>query len=715
MRYLRFTIPILLLAAFFLPSSSVLANQSVIDSLKTQLQFVKNDTQKVLLQCELAFWYNRSSGEDPREMLAEALETSKKTNFKKGMALAWVQLGVFEARNGAFDAAENHYLRAIKVRKELRDYAGISSILGNLGALKKRQGDYLSAQDYNQYALALYRHLGDSASVARMSSQLCILHRTLGNYTISLEYGFLSLGIHTHQSPQDSAEIGKAYAVVGMTFEYMGENERADSVYHIAKECFEHSHNIRELANTLNNLGNVQEFNADYAAALDYYQQCHALRKTMIDTLETAKVIQNIARIHIRTRAFDNANAELQEALNLLAGTEDSLQIALVKVDLAEVSIWEGRPQKAIDLLLQLRPLLDTMAEPSLRIYCRELLSLAHAGIQNWDASLQWNIAALQLRQPLEKRMLGAVYLYDQYQYAERARERSEARQKITEGDLKFQKERSQRLLAIAVGLFILLILIVFLALQRIQLLKNKRHAVEHKYRLEMKEREVERLEQDKKVQFLQISLEVEDRERSRIAHDLHDRVGAQIGAFKHLFGQLRDDFAAASPTFSTSFERLNAELEALMADVRAVSHDLESPTLKAFGLVAALNGFKDMFAKSPDLDFELDVHGLEERLPRKTEQHIYLILKELFSNALNRGKASQFSIQLLKTQNQLTVIVEDNGIGFDPKAAGESAGLGLQSIENRVQYMHGTLIIDSAIGRGTIVTIEIPLLQEVK
>lgn len=311
--------------------------------------------------------------------------------------------------------------------------------------------------------------------------------------------------------------------------------------------------------------------------------------------------------------------------------------------------------------------------------------------------------------------MLGAVYLYDQYQYAERARERSEARQKITEGDLKFQKERSQRLLAIAVGLFILLILIVFLALQRIQLLKNKRHAVEHKYRLEMKEREVERLEQDKKVQFLQISLEVEDRERSRIAHDLHDRVGAQIGAFKHLFGQLRDDFAAASPTFSTSFERLNAELEALMADVRAVSHDLESPTLKAFGLVAALNGFKDMFAKSPDLDFELDVHGLEERLPRKTEQHIYLILKELFSNALNRGKASQFSIQLLKTQNQLTVIVEDNGIGFDPKAAGESAGLGLQSIENRVQYMHGTLIIDSAIGRGTIVTIEIPLLQEVK
>ncbi len=714
MRYLRLGAPMFIWMLFIVPPAA-LAKQGVMDSLRVAVQVAKADTQRVLAICELAYEMNKTTGENPEQILLEAIGISKRIKFDKGLGLALVQLGVWAQHNGKYEAAEEYYVQALNVRKRIRDASGITSVLGNLGGLKKLQGDILGSLQFTDSALKMYASMGDSTSVSRLSSQLCILHRAMGNFRLSLLYGFRGLRIRENAPQPDSSGIGTAYMVIGSTFEHMEQNDRADSVYRIAKTCFEATGNTRELANVLNNLGVVSQYNADFEKALRYYQQSYELRIQAHDLIETVRTIRNIARIYIWTQKFEQAKIELKKAQNLLNSTDDVLQKTIIDADLAEIYLWNRQTDIAEKMLMEALPILDSIGTVSDQIYYRELLCIATASLDKWDASMYWNLDALRLRHPYDLQINASSYLYDQSIISKRNQERAEANSKLLEQDLLLQRERTRVLWIAIASLLIVIVLIISISLQRIQLLRNKRNAVEQKFQLEMKQREVERMEQSKKLEILKVTLEVEDRERSRIAHDLHDRVGAQIGAFKHLFGQLRDDFAATSPTFSQSFEKLNAELEELMVEVRAVAHDLASPTLETFGLVAALNGFRDLFAKSPGFDFELDVHGFGKRLDPKMEKQIYLILKELFSNAINRGKATAFSIQLMRMQQQLTIVVEDNGSGFDTKLTRDKPGLGLRGIHNRVQSMDGTLNIDSAIGRGTIVTIEIPLSQDLK
>ncbi len=709
MRYLRFIVPLLVMLGMGFCPHAAYAGEGTLDSLRSVIRNHPQDTTKAMALCELAFQLNRSGGEDPRPYLKEALQISIDKQFKKGQGFAWGQYGVYYQMHGAYDEAEIAFTKGLEIRREIGYLPDIASVYNNLATLKRKQGDYASALINYHYALLQYESLGDSSDVAKVCNQLCIVYRILGNFKQSLDNGFRSLHIREGQPQPDSSEIGKTLMAIGSTFEYKGENERADSTYKIAKRCFETSHEHRELCSVLNNLGNVQEYNSNYEEALGYYKQSYTLRSGLNEPLESAKTLRNIARIHIALRQFPEAKRNFEAALSLLAPTQEVVQATLISADLAELYIWQGKPEIAIQMLTKLIPSLDTLAETSQRIYFREMLSLAMAGTKDMDSSHYWHLAAQQLRHAMDIESNASLYQLDDYITVKM----ENLDLKLTQQELQLQKERGRMLWLGIFSLVIVLVLIILYGLQRIQLLKNRRNAIEHQYKLELKEREVENLEKSKENEFLKISLEVQDSERSRIAQDLHDRVGAQIGAFKHLFGQLRDDFAAASPSFKQSFEKLNGELEELMADVRAVSHDLESPTLKTFGLVAALGGFKDMFARTPGLDFELDVHGLEKRLNARTEHHIYLILKELFNNALKYANPTAFSIQLLKVERQLTVVVEDNGLGFDPQSPRINAGLGLQSIKNRVQYMNGSLKIDSAIGRGTIVTIEIPLQQE--
>lgn len=689
------------------------AQSPALDALKAELAQATSDTTRALLLCDIAWELKRTGGESPLPYLRQALSLAEKHQFLKGIGMAHVQLGIFYQHNVQYDLAEKAYFHALDARERSRDTAGVVAVQGNLGELKKLQGDYLGAQQHLYSALAIAQARGDSSTVARIANQLCMLHKTLGDFNTSLTYGYRSLRIRENLPRPDSSEIGKSYMAIAGTHEYMGQSERARAAYDTARVCFKAAGNTRELSAALSNLGNIEEYRGHYAAALDAYRQSYSYRLVLFDTLNAVKTLRNTASCYRSLKEFPRAEAALREALDLLESTQDITQTTIIRADLAELHLWEGKPHQAIAEFTPLLPLLDSLAQPNLAIHFRHMLSLASAALEDWDSSLEMHLQAQQLRYQADLAVNASLYQYDKYLSTAREIERVQAEKEILERDLEIEQGKLRLFWVALTAAVVLLITLLVASRQRIKMLQSKRKATEAQLALEKKAREVERLEQARKLEFLQVSLEVEDRERSRIAHDLHDRVGAQMAAVMYLFGQLRDELAAVAPTLAPTADKLSGELQDLMAEVRAVSHDLESPTLKKFGLVAAIRGFKDMFAKAPDLDFELDVHGFDQRLNPTLEKHIYLILKELFSNALRHGKATTFSIQLLREGPRLIVLVEDNGSGFDPRHVSKDTGLGLQSIRNRVESVQGTLHMDSAMGRGTIVTIEIPLMEK--
>jgi two-component system NarL family sensor kinase len=218
--------------------------------------------------------------------------------------------------------------------------------------------------------------------------------------------------------------------------------------------------------------------------------------------------------------------------------------------------------------------------------------------------------------------------------------------------------------------------------------------------------REVEVLLQKKEVKAAYDVLEAQELERKRIAEDLHDRVGSLLAAVKLHFHASKDNLDNQANFFSTGSKLLDEAID----EVRDISHNMVSGILSKFGLIAALTDLKTTLENSKQVSFQIHIHHLDGRLDLTIEMNLYRIVQELVSNILKHAQANEIILQLNRYESELLLIVEDNGIGFDPQNAKLSSGIGLSNIETRVVKMNGRLNIDSRKGQGTTVTIEIPI-----
>jgi signal transduction histidine kinase len=132
--------------------------------------------------------------------------------------------------------------------------------------------------------------------------------------------------------------------------------------------------------------------------------------------------------------------------------------------------------------------------------------------------------------------------------------------------------------------------------------------------------------------------------------------------------------------------------------------------TLSKLGLEAALQNLINKIAAHSKMQVNFTAHGFEERIEETTEMSIYRIILELINNIVKHAAAQKLTIQLIKYPAYINLMIEDNGQGFEyQKAFEEKKGIGLGNIASRVEYLNGTLEVDSVAGKGTTVIIEIP------
>jgi signal transduction histidine kinase len=126
-------------------------------------------------------------------------------------------------------------------------------------------------------------------------------------------------------------------------------------------------------------------------------------------------------------------------------------------------------------------------------------------------------------------------------------------------------------------------------------------------------------------------------------------------------------------------------------------------------GLHGALEDLVNDLGKQ-GLQCRLEMISMSAPLPPAMEMMLYRILQELCSNVVKHARASELLIQLLRDDQELTVIVEDNGRGFELDQARNKNGIGLSSIQSRVEYLNGVISWDSVPGQGTTVSIHLPV-----
>jgi signal transduction histidine kinase len=221
----------------------------------------------------------------------------------------------------------------------------------------------------------------------------------------------------------------------------------------------------------------------------------------------------------------------------------------------------------------------------------------------------------------------------------------------------------------------------------------------------------------EERIRLLRDSLlkvvKAQEEERQRVARELHDQAGQALTALQFGLAQLERE--VDSPRLKEQVESLRSLTVETMEEIRNLALDLRPSALDELGLVPALRGYIRDFSRRIGIPIELEVTGLDARLPSEMELSIFRVVQEGLTNVAKHAMASHAWVSLRADGRRLEVSVVDDGVGFDVEkmlGSPERKSLGLFGIQERVELMGGSLKVESQPGKGTRLYIQVPLNQ---
>jgi PAS domain S-box-containing protein len=207
--------------------------------------------------------------------------------------------------------------------------------------------------------------------------------------------------------------------------------------------------------------------------------------------------------------------------------------------------------------------------------------------------------------------------------------------------------------------------------------------------------------------------IEAQEQERARIARELHDHTNQRLALLAIGIEELKNDIPNQTAELRARVDELHEQVLEISADVQALSHELHSSKLDHVGLVAAMRGFCKEFSEQQKLKVGFESQDLPSPVPPDVSLCLFRVLQEASHNAAKHSGAKQFEVELWGTPDEIHLTVSDFGSGFELEAARLGPGLGLTSMQERMQLMQGTLSIESRPKLGTTIHARVPLKQQ--
>ncbi len=207
--------------------------------------------------------------------------------------------------------------------------------------------------------------------------------------------------------------------------------------------------------------------------------------------------------------------------------------------------------------------------------------------------------------------------------------------------------------------------------------------------------------------EILLTQITTQEKERAYIAADLHDVIGSQLSAIR-----LNLDFLQVQ-----YFDQANKDrwvpvykiLNLLSENISTIAARMRNSSLEKLGLSAIL---EQIYAHLTKPVFRFDFIGMQKRLPAHTERVLYIVIIEALNNGIKHARATQINVQVISEKKLVTVIIEDNGVGFDLNKA--RTGQGLQNMEIRMRdHLKGEFSIDTHPGKGTVIIMKVAIHEE--
>ncbi len=542
-------------------------------------------------------------------------------------------------------------------------------------------------------------------------------------------------GLPYAQKSEDQMMIARYHLNIGVAHYTLGDLDQALQSYFSAYKIFKAQNLQKNLSKVLNNIGVIYRRQGKRDRAEAIYRESLAIKEALRDTLGMASSYQNLAAVLSTSNRETEMIDYLYKALNIYEQLGRSADAAGCYSVLGQIYFNLDRLQESKEALLKAKAQYEKRpsAEYSPNVY-RMLGSVSNAEgnhaqaeqylqeARKWARQFDqkenlWDIlnelsktqhqlgkhqaAYLTLRESAtlrdslteKKRLELMEEMQAKFEVAQK-----DSELKINQLDLK-QRTLERNWLIAGAALLGLLALGIFFGL-RGRIRANKKIAAQESA---LQQQQFVQLEQEAKLSALNAMIEGQEKERSRIAADLHDGLGGLLTSVKSHFNAL--------PKFDEAAElqrKTNHLIDDACGEVRRISHNMMPRALALTGLPGALEDLAQDLARQ-GVHCQLEMIGLEaQTLDPARSVTVFRIVQELCNNVLKHAQADHLLLQLIARDGQLTIIAEDNGKGFDYPTASRQNGLGLSSIESRVKFLQGSIEWDSVPGEGTMVSIQL-------
>jgi PAS domain S-box-containing protein len=204
--------------------------------------------------------------------------------------------------------------------------------------------------------------------------------------------------------------------------------------------------------------------------------------------------------------------------------------------------------------------------------------------------------------------------------------------------------------------------------------------------------------------------IEAEERERNRIAKDLHEDIGQRLALLAIGIEQLKNAPPNQTVDLVDCMDAVWKQTLEILTDVKASAHELYSPRLEYLGIAAVMRSFCEEFGERKRVEIDFRNHGLPSLVRPDVSICLFRVLQEALYNGVKHSGVKKFKVQLWSASDAIHLTVRDSGAGFNTDAARKGRGLGLTRMEQRVKLVKGAFSIDSQPEKGTTVHVSVPL-----
>lgn len=613
-----------------------------------------NDTNKIKFLQKYTRKYFQGDREFGKKGAQEVLKLSKQFSFEKGIVAYYLLEGANNDIAGKNDVGLLYYDSAIVLGTRIKNFSGVASAYNNMGNAYSNLGNYKNAITFYFKSLQIALKIKDERGQSRAYGNLSRVYYIMSDYTAAMKYAEQDLVITA--KTKDQHHLGIAYGNVALPAGKLGKRDVEMRNLYAALAIFTNTGDKFAEASVYNNIGAHFTATRQYDSSLVYYKKGNDLYVAMESLEGQVQTYNNLCQGYCFTGNYRLA----------VACGEKSLAIC-----------------KKYGLQRDL-------------MQAYEYLAIAYKGVNNLAKAYDFSTKYNTLRDSLltKENMSQIAEMQAKYENEKLTREKAEVTNKNLHlsNDNLTQKEKNSNLRFIFIlciaGLALVFVIIFFLIRQ-----KQARVLAEQK-------------KNEEKARINAI-LSSEENERSRIARELHDGLGQLLSTARLNAAALEDSVDKEDEPLLQNTLRL---IDQSVTEVRSVSHNLMPQMLMEKGLTEAVNELIGTVNASKAFNITFNHEAFNAQLTKSVEVAIYRVIQEVLNNMIKHSTANQIEIRLINLENDLKVLISDNGKGFDTSLIEKSEGLGWKNILTRLSLINGKFGVDSNPGQGTTVNIEVAL-----